>query len=211
MYSDEELELEAGIVEFFSSKIAKYKWRKLDINEEELSIWSDQRLDTAKIVFFNLMTDDFDTIKKACITDTLLFHYHHNDYYIPILLLIKIDYLKGWLIKGRHLNRQTYLEPLSGEVTHALRSVNAELIQKFVQLTGERYQQLVDMTLFHLDAGRIPINKSTYIKDLVISYDRVEKIKYRGKERSCLITKIIDGQILLPDDNKYNSVDQELK
>ena len=52
MYSDEELELETGMVEFFSSKRAKYKWRKLDINEEEFSIWNDQRLDTVKILFF---------------------------------------------------------------------------------------------------------------------------------------------------------------
>ena len=115
--------------------------------------------------------------------------------------------MKGSLIKGRHLNWQTYLEPLSDGVTHALWRVNAELIQKFVQLTGKRYQQLVDMTLFCRDAGRISINKSTYFKDLVICYDRVEKIKYRGKERYCLIVKIIDGQILLPDDYKYNSVD----
>ena len=50
MYSDMELELETGMIEFFSSKRAKYKWIKLNINEEELSIWNNQRLDTAKIV-----------------------------------------------------------------------------------------------------------------------------------------------------------------
>ena len=89
----------------------------------------------------------------------------------------------------------------------ALWAVNAALIQKFVQLTGERYQQLVDMTLVRIDAAHLPINKSTYFKDLIICYDRVEKIKYRGKEKYCFVVKIIDGQFFLPNDYKYNSLD----
>ena len=60
-FSDEELEMETGIVEFFYSKNpnVRYKWRKLAINKEELAIWSDWKLSQSNLKTLNLMTEDF--------------------------------------------------------------------------------------------------------------------------------------------------------
>ena len=52
--------------------------------------------------------------------------------------------------------------------------------------------------LLSLSAGHLPKKKVTYFKDLVVCYDNIGKVKYRGQERYHINAKIISGQMLLP-------------
>ena len=57
---------------------------------------------------------------------------------------------------------------------------------------------LLDDMLLSLSAGHLPKKKVTYFKDLVVCYDNIGKVKYRGQERYHINAKIISGQMLLP-------------
>ena len=59
--------------------------------------------------------------------------------------------------------------------------------------------------LLSLNAGHLPKNKVIYFKHLVVYYDNIEKVKYRGRERYHINAKIISGQILLPKESQYMS------
>ena len=59
--------------------------------------------------------------------------------------------------------------------------------------------------LVRINAGHLPLTIVTCFRDLVLCYDKVEEIDYRGKKRYCTNTRIISGQILLPKENQYMS------
>ena len=52
--------------------------------------------------------------------------------------------------------------------------------------------------LFRINCKQnIPLNKVVYFKDLVVIFDRIDKINYRGKIKYCIVCNIIEGDILL--------------
>ena len=53
---------------------------------------------------------------------------------------------------------------------------------------------------------RLPINKITYFRNLIVCFEKMEKVTYRNKEKYCLAARVIDGEVLLPKKNQcYNS------
>ena len=54
---------------------------------------------------------------------------------------------------------------------------------------------------------RLPINKITYFQNLIVCFEKMEKVTYRNKEKYCLIARVIDGEVLLPKKKNqcYNS------
>ena len=174
----------------------------------ERVVWEEIPIDLKINKVFDPIEGEFEILERDCLDRFLRFHYHLDDYEQPILLLIKVRLIECATIKDRHLKRQTYLEPISQGVTQALWKINSLLINKTIEGTNKN-TPLLDMTLFHIKAGRFPITKVTQFKDLIICYDRIEEVTYRGKKRNCLFAKIIDGQILLHHDYKYVSDNSE--
>ena len=191
-----------GMVDFLYAEDAKYRWRKLDIAETERHCWHDYRIDLEVDKTFDLMEREFDISKNVCLCDNLNYHYHFSDGVGP--LLIKIKYFEATIMKGRHLVRNTYLESNSLGITQALWRINTKLTGKICKRTNQ-HPHLLNNMLIRINAGHLPANKITYFKDLVVCYDNVEKVKYRGKEKYCINTKVISGQILLPQENQYMS------
>ena len=204
MFSEDEgIEMfDNSMVDFFYTKDAKYKWKKLDIAETELRCWHDYRIDLEVDNVPESMEGKFDIPKNLCLCDNLNYHYHFSDG--AGSLLIGIEYLEAAIIKGRHLARNTYLESHSMGITQALWKINIELSSKINEKTKE-LNNLLDNILIRINAGRLPTNKITCFKDLIVCYDKVEKVNYRGRERYCINVRVISGQILLPKENQYMS------
>ena len=203
MHSDDEVEMfDEGMTDFLYAKNAKYKWSKLDIAKTERSCWHDYKIDLEVDNVFKLMEKEFDISKNVCLCNNLNYHYHFSGGAGP--LLIKLEYLEATIMKGRHLPKHTYLESNSIGITQALWKVNTELTSKICERTNKN-PQLLDNILIRINAGRLPIDKITYFKDLVICYDRVEEVKYRGKEKYCINARVISRQVLLPDEYQYMS------
>ena len=149
---------------------------------------------------FDLIEREFDIPKNVCLCDNLNYHYHFSDGAGP--LLIKIKYFKAAIMRGRHLTRNTYLELNSLGITQALWRINHELTAKISEKNNQP-AYLVDNMLICINAGRVSTNKITYFKELVVCYDNVEKVNYRGKEKYHINARVISGQILLPKENQY--------
>ena len=43
----------------------------------------------------------------------------------------------------------------------------------------------------------IPLNKVVYLKDLIVVFDYIDKVNYKGKIKYCIVCNIIEGYILL--------------
>ena len=44
---------------------------------------------------------------------------------------------------------------------------------------------------------RLPLNKVVYLRDLIVVFDRIEKVTYGGKSKYCIVSNIISGDVLL--------------
>ena len=44
---------------------------------------------------------------------------------------------------------------------------------------------------------RLPLNKVVYFRDLIVIFDRIEKVTYRGKIKYCIVSNMIFGDLLL--------------
>ena len=44
---------------------------------------------------------------------------------------------------------------------------------------------------------RLPLNKVVYFRDLIVIFDRIEKVNYRGKRKYCIVSNMISGDVLL--------------
>ena len=44
---------------------------------------------------------------------------------------------------------------------------------------------------------RLPLNKVVYLRDLIVVFDRIKKVTYRGKSKYCIVSNIISGDVLL--------------
>ena len=198
MYSEDEgIEMfDDGMVDFLYTEDAKYIWRKLDIAETEHRCWHDYRTDLEVDNTFDLM--EFDFSKNVCLCDNLNYHYPFSDGVGP--LLIKIEYFEATIMKGRHLVRNAYLESNSMGIRQVLWRINTKLTVKISERPNQ-HPHLLDNMLIRINAGRLPANKIIYFKDLVVCYDNVEKVKYRGEKIYCINAKVISGQILLPQEN----------
>ena len=52
--------------------------------------------------------------------------------------------------------------------------------------------------LFRINCKQnIPLNKVVYLKDLIVVFDRVDKINYREKIKYCIVCNMVKGDILL--------------
>ena len=52
--------------------------------------------------------------------------------------------------------------------------------------------------MFRLNCKQdIPLNKVVYLRDLIVVFDRVDKINYKEKIKYCIVCNIVKGDILL--------------
>ena len=202
--SDEDDYKNINFPTFIPAKKNIYEWNKLDFEFDTPFIFHDSRLDLEKEKIFDLWENKFDIKKNVHITDNLQLHYNYKGKCIPFLL--KIENISGIIQKGRHLPRITYFEVISTGQTELLFSISTSFVEKLYDLTQVCHKPL-DYGMIRLEGiQRLPINKITYFQNLIVCFEKMEKVTYRNKEKYCLVARVIDGEVFLPKKNQcYNS------
>ena len=87
---------------------------------------------------------------------------------------------------------------------HQLFGIHADFVEKLNQLLKKKIIPL-DLGYTRIDAGHLPIEKITYFKNLIIYYEKMEKVTYKNREKYAIIARVVSGEILLPKkDQCYN-------
>ena len=176
----------------------KYEWKDLEFDalEKNLAcVFHDSLIDINEQKIFNLWEHDFGINKNAHICDNLDFHYVYNGK--CILFLLKIENCCMTVRKGNHLAKMKYLEPFSICISSSLWQVHSDFVEKLNELT-KKTNVLLDSGFIHIDAGHLPLEKVTCFKNLIICYEKMEKVTYKNREKYALIgARVISGQILL--------------
>ena len=82
--------------------------------------------------------------------------------------------------KGNHLARIKYLEPFSIGISSSLWQVHSDFLEKLNELTKKANVPL-DSGFIRIDAGHLPLEKVPYFKNLIICYEKMEKITYKNR------------------------------
>ena len=164
-----------------------FKWEKLEFNEFELLTDS---------LTFNLWDNNFDLQKNIHINDNLEIHYKHGE--DCVYFKLKIENINGTIERGK-VERIRYFRPTSLIQTGLIYDIFSEIEDKICEKMNINFVDIIDRTglIRIMRKQRLPLNKVVYFKDLIVIFDHIEKVTYRGKKKYCIVCNMISGDVLL--------------
>ena len=165
-----------------------FKWEKLKFgNEFEL---------LTNCVIFNLWDNNFELQKNLHINDNLEIHYKYDG--DCVYFKLKIENINGTIERGK-LERMRYFRPTSLIQTGLIYNIFGKIEDKICEKLNINFLDIIDRQgLIRITCEqRLPLNKVIYFKDLIVIFDRVEEITYRGKKKYCIVCNMISGDVLL--------------
>ena len=168
-------------------KNVSFKYEKLELQNE-----TEDKDD----IFFNLWDNNFELKKKIHITDDLKMHYKNENK--CLIFKLKIDNINGTIEKGQ-IEEIRYFRPTSLIQTGLIYDIFSVLEDKLCDKLNISFLDIIDrLGLFRINCKQnIPLNKVVYLKELVVVFDYIDKVNYRGKIKYCIVCNIVKGDILL--------------
>ena len=169
-------------------KNVSFKWEKLKFgNQFEL---------LTDCLIFNLWDNNFELQKNLHINDNLEIHYKYDG--DCVYFKLKIENINGTIERGK-LERMRYFRPTSLIQTSLIYDIFGEIEDKICEKLNINFLDIIDRQgLIRITCEqRLPLNKVIYFKDLIVIFDRVEEITYRGKKKYCIVCNMISGDVLL--------------
>ena len=169
-------------------KNVSFKWEKLELNNE-FNFLTDS-------LTFNLWDNNFDLQKNIHINDNLEIHYKHGE--DCVYFKLKIENINGTIEQGQ-VERIRYFRPTSLIQTGLIYDIFSVLEDKICEKLNINFLDIIDRAgLIRITCKQsIPLNKVVYFRDLIIIFDRIEKVTYRGKTKYCIVSNMISGDVLL--------------
>ena len=168
-------------------KNVSFKYEKLDLTNE-----NDKDNDD---IIFNIWDNNFNLNKNIHLSDeNLKIHYRHENRCVTFKL--KFDNISGTIDK---IDQICYFRPTSLIQTGLIYDILAVLEDKLCEKLKISFLDIVNrLGMFRLNCQQhIPLNRVVYLKDLIVAFKRVDKINCKGKIKYCIVSDIVQGDILL--------------
>ena len=169
-------------------KNVSFRYEKLDLTNENDENNGDD-------IIFNLWENNFRLSEKIHISnDNLKIHYRHQNRCLTFKL--KFDNISGTIDKKDEI---CYFRPTSLIQTGLIYDILAVLEDKLCEKLKISFLDIVNrLGMFRLNCQQhIPLNRVVYLKDLIVAFKRVDKINCKGKIKYCIVSEIVQGDILL--------------
>ena len=60
------------------------------------------------------------------------------------------------------------------------------------------YHSIIDSGKFKIESKKkLPLNQIVYLRNLIVVFEEVQKLKVRGRKKAKIVARIISGEILL--------------
>ena len=111
---------------------------------------------------------------------------------------LKIDNINGTIEKGQ-VEEIRYFRPTSLIQTGLIYDIFNVLEDKVCEKLDISFLDIIDRSgLLRINCKQnIPLNKVVYFKDLIVIFDRIDKVNHEGKIKYCIVCNIIVGDVLL--------------
>ena len=167
-------------------KNVSFIYEKLDLTNEN---------DEIDDIIFNLWENNFNLKEKVHITDeNLNIHYRNENKCVTFKL--KFDNISGTIDKKDEI---CYFRPTSLIQTGLIYDILAVFEDKLCEKLKISFLNIVNrLGMFRLNCQQhIPLNRVVYLRDLIVAFKRVDKIDCKGKMKYCIVSNIVQGDILL--------------
>ena len=177
-------------------KNVSFKYEKLEFDSNDNDDDNNDNDDDDNTICFNLWDNNFNVKEKIHITDDLKIHYKNEGK--CLIFKLKIDNINGTIDKGQ-IEKIRYFRPTSLIQTGLIYDIIGAFEDKLCDKLKVSFLDIVDrLGMFRLNCKQdIPLNKVVYLRDLIVVFDRVDKVNYKGKIRYCIVCNIVKGDILL--------------
>ena len=147
-------------------------------------------------IFFNLWDNNFKLKEKIHITDDLKIHYKNENK--CLIFKLKIDNINGTIEEGQ-IEKKFYFRSTSLIQTGLIYDIMAVLEDKICKKLNISFLDIINrLGMFRINCKQdIPLNKVVYLKDVIVVFDFVDKVNYKGKIKYCIVCNIVKGDILL--------------
>ena len=169
-------------------KNVSFKWEKLEFNNE-FNFLTDG-------LTFNLWNNNFNLQKNIHINDNLEIHYKNSE--DCVYFKLKTENINGTIERGQ-VERIRYFRPTSLIQAGLIYDIFSVLEDKICEKLDINFLDIIDRAgLIRITCKqRLPLNKVVYFRDLIVIFDRIEKVTYRGKRKYCTVSNMISGDVLL--------------
>ena len=176
-------------------QLQKYK-KNVSFKYEKLELELANKDNNKDDIFFNLWDNNFELQKKIHVTDDLKIHYKNENK--CLIFKLKIDNINGTIEKGQ-VEKIRCFRPTSLIQTGLIYDMLAVLEDKLCDKLKINFLDIIDrLGMFRLNTKQdIPLNTVVYLRDLIVVFDRVDKVNYKGKVKYCIVCNIVQGDILL--------------
>ena len=134
--------------------------------------------------------------EKIHITDDDNLKIHYRNENKCLMFKLKFDNVCGTIDK---IDDKCYFRPTSLIQTGLIYDILAVLEDKLCEQLKISFLDIVNrLGMFRLNCQQhIPLNRVVYLRDLIVAFKRVDKIVYNGKTKYCIVSDIVQGDILL--------------
>ena len=177
-------------------KMQRYK-PNVSFRYEQLELEDNDNDNDKEDIFFNLWNNNFDLQKKIHITDDLKIHYRHDSR--CLIFKLKIDNINGTIEKSKYIENMLQFRPTSLIQTGLIYNMLGVFEDKLCKKLQISFLDIIDrLGMFRINTKQhIPLNTVVYLRDLIVVFDRVDKVNYKGKIKYCIVCNIVKGDILL--------------
>ena len=184
------------IIDAMDFELQPYK-KNVSFIYEKLELNNDNGNDNDKDdIFFNLWDNNFELKEKIHITDDLKIHYKNENK--CLIFKLKIDNINGTIEQGQ-IEKKFYFRSTSLIQTGLIYDIMAVLEDKICKKLNISFLDIINrLGMFRINCKQdIPLNKVVYLKDVIVVFDFVDKVNYKGKIKYCIVCNIVKGDILL--------------
>ena len=168
-------------------KNVSFIYEKLDLTNENDGDSDD--------IIFNLWENNFNLEEKIHISDdNLKIHYRNENKCLTFKL--KFDNISGTFEK---IDEICYFRPTSLIQTGLIYDILSVFEDKLCEKLKISFLDIVNrLGMFRLNCQQhIPLNRVVYLRDLIVAFKRVDKVNCKGKIKYCIVSDIVQGDILL--------------
>ena len=168
------------------------KYVDLDINDDKLySNGIRDRINIQKTNATDLLTKKIDFNELGLCANFNL-HYSGKPF------ITKLDHFSGYIVKGICQKRDQFLI-VQSDVTRNMLDKIFCVITNRVNRNAVKFNWLCSSGLIRINAGRIPIYKTTYFKDVKVLFDGVREVNCNGFRKYYANVQVCEGKMLLPE------------
>ena len=175
-----------------------HEWEKILSEEERPYIWHDSILFLEDEKIFDFWKNDFNIEEYLHFTDHEQIHYHVEEENKCVPFILRFENICGIIDRGEGEDRNHYFKSTSLLQTSYVHDIFSKIEDLMINSLNINYHSIIDSGKFQINSKqKLPLNQILYLRNLIVVFEKIEKVTVRRRKKNKIVARIISGEILL--------------